>query len=233
RDRRDELDRLLTDRYDAVERMERLEDLVDRYDRLCAERDDVVSVIDEIDIAAHRSSLEEAEADLEGLRESDTWAEYQDLQAEKEQAEAERREARRAITAAAGKMERGLKKLICAVEHGDRETDADLTILRDIRDGDIDSLLDRDADAVAAAARAARDALPPEMLGDRQQEKFDQGVERLADIGDLAQRIDRLDDRTAELEEDLSGHEAVAREAELEERIDELEDRIESAAERR
>lgn len=229
---RDDLDRFLDTGHAAMERDRDLRSAVDRLEDLRGERDTVAAELAGIDIETLRRELDSAEAELDELHDGEEWTEYGEVRSDLEDARGDRASVERDVERAMNALERGLKKMVYEVEHGDLSVDADLDLLKSVRDGETGVALS-EPEAVSDAVGAAAEALPPDLLGDRQAEKFRGGARTLADLPDLAEEHGWLDDRVAELEEAVADHPAPAREEELEARVGQLEDRIAARAERR
>ncbi|MDY6770289.1 MAG: hypothetical protein SVU88_04930 [Candidatus Nanohaloarchaea archaeon] len=230
---RDRVGAFLDAEYGLLEAHSELSEAVDRLDDLRAEHAAVEDDLAGIDTAGIRQDIQDVEAELDTLHGDDAWADYQRLQEDIDDLRTERDETVAGLDAAAGKMERGLRKLLYADENGDIDIPGDTAVLADIRDGELDAVLDRDPSAVAAAVDAAVTALPDDLLGERQADRFAAGADRFRDIAEYRATLTDLSDRIDALEEELDGHPAPAREDELTARLDDLQEDLRAERERR
>lgn len=230
---RDRLSTFLDGSYRVLERRETLEEAATELERLRERRQEVEEALDRTDLASTRERIEAVEAELEELHQGDTWRAYEELQEELAAVQEERKELRSTVLAAMNRMERGLKKLLYEADNGDMSLKADREILAAVRDGEVDAVLSRDPAAVADAVDAARQALPADLLGDRQREKFMDGAATLVDLDEHVSTLDDLERRAASLEEQVENHQAPEEEDEIAAEIDDLQDQLDEQRQRR
>ncbi|MFB6294971.1 MAG: hypothetical protein ABEI97_04380, partial [Candidatus Nanohaloarchaea archaeon] len=218
--------------YTVLQRSEELEEACSELSRLQERRGELADELDELDLAGIRADIQAVNEELDALHDSDEWCEYQQLQTEQETAEDRVDELRDDVSAAVQRMERGLKKLLygpenrsSGLEHRD--------VLEEIRDGDVDALLDRDPDIVEDAVTSAVEALPNDLLGERQEDKFRTAAATLTGIGELQEDMAAARDRAQSLQETIDGHAARQRENELAARLDDLKAELEEERKRR
>ncbi|MDY6761425.1 MAG: hypothetical protein SVY41_00080 [Candidatus Nanohaloarchaea archaeon] len=229
---RDRLSSFLQTEYPVLERSSDLEEACSRLSQLRQRRDELSGELAEIDLASVREEIDAVEAELDGLHSSEEWTTYQELQDQLGSAEAAMEEPRNTVSAAANRMERGLKKLL----YGPENRDAPLEhrpVLEDIRDGDVDVLLERDPAIVEAAVMSAVDALPDDLLGERQHDKFTAAADTLADIGEVQEELAERRERVQQLEEQVDSHPAPQQENELAAQLDDLKAELEEKRQRR
>ncbi|MDY6766312.1 MAG: hypothetical protein SVW77_03000 [Candidatus Nanohaloarchaea archaeon] len=229
---KEQVTRFQNGKYQVLERRDRLADLCSELQDLQEEREAVRAELDGIDLAASRQRIEEIEAELDDLHGSEAWTEYERLQDDRAEAVENAEQARRRVTAAVKQMQRGLKKLLYSPDN--RETGVEeRDILEAVRDGEVDTVLAADADRVAAAAASARDALPNDLLDDRQQQKFLDAADTLTDFAALQQRVAAAQEEVEELEQRIASHEAPARENELTAALDDAGQELDEKRQRR
>ncbi len=211
---------------DLKEAMERREELVDELENIDTE-------LQELELEDLQEEKREAARELESLRGGEEWQEYEELGKELEEVREQRRQVRQQLGRAAGKMERGLKKLLYQVRNGDLEMAADTFVLEKIRDGEVDELLELDPANVEEAVEEAVNSLPGDLIGESQEEKFLSGSEAFRAMEQKVEKLSSLDGKIESLEERLGEHPVLERERELEKKINQIEHRIDREEDRR
>lgn len=232
----DTLGRFLSRDYEVLEQYDELQSLLDEHTAL---NDDLAALeqeLDDIDTAPLRSRIEEKETELEQHRQHDDWETYEALQEKQDELAAAQRDVVSRVETAAGKMERGLKKLLYAVEHDDLSLPEEyVSVLKGVRSGDIlPGLWSGDtAEHVAAAAAAAVDALPDDLLGERQQQKFAAAAATLQDLPAMQEELADRRAEESEVADRLAEYSLEEQAASLEEELDALQQELQNAATRR
>ncbi|MDY6768526.1 MAG: hypothetical protein SVW02_00250 [Candidatus Nanohaloarchaea archaeon] len=215
--------------HQVLERHRTLQEQVQELQRLRERKEELEEELDGFDLAARREAVEEVEEQLDELHGSEAWEDYEELRDELDQAKEERQDVRSTIETAMNRMDRGLKKLLYEAGHGDVSIGTGKEVLQDVRDGNVDAVLDRDPGIVEDAVEAATEALPDDLLGERQRDKFLDAADTLSDLASYADRLAELDDRVQALEEQVESHEAPQRENELSADLDDRGRELEEA----
>ncbi len=230
---RDRLSSLLENEYQVKLMGRDLEETLDTREELLEEMEEIEQELRGLDEEELREEKRDLQQELEEHRQGEAWQEYDDLKEELEDARKKKRRVRQQLGKSAGKMERGLKKLLYQARNGDLSLAADKGILEDIQQKDIDNILDYRPSKVEEAVEKAADALPDELLDESQREKFLSGSETFRSMAEKVEELRSLEESIEALEEELEGHDVLEKEEELERKINRLQDRIEAEKERR
>lgn len=220
------LDRYLSNEYELVESQKRLQELVaDRREQL----DRIAQIeekIAELDPESVEAELEAEQEELNELLESDLRNDYEELEQQLEAIETERDEIVSEISSAAAESQRGLRKLIYAIENEGAKINTDLEVLKELRDGKIDAILNRDPNHVECVIGTVANETFDDHLDESEQSRLFGGLERLENLSDRAERIKTLDSEQARLEERIQSHEFQQRKRQLKQMIESLEQKL-------
>ena len=226
----EELQDFLENDYKTVERYREVENSLEELESLEQGLSRIEEEKEELDSEAVQR-VEEKEEELEELENSELEEEYRSLEEQIDDRRADIEELEKGIGKAMGKMERGLKKLIYEGEIGKTSREGS-EILREIRDGEKDKIMDRDPGQVEDAVKAVEDSLE-DQLDDKTEEKLRAGIETFKDFSDTIRKIESKRNELEELEEEAANHEFADRKEELEEEIRELEEEREEVQNRK
>lgn len=218
------------EQYESIrEQVATLESLRSERDALQEERDDIA-------LEPIKKRVSEAEDDLKAHREKDAWDEKEAVEDRITALESDRDEIISRVEKAAGKMERGLKKLLYQARNGEIDLSQEtIDTLETVRDGDIlRGLWDAEgAAAVQEAVTTAAAVMPDDLLGDRQQERFAEGADTFQQVPALQQEAADIQTDINELQEELDGFDLEEEEARLEQAVADAEDELQRRAQRR
>lgn len=224
----EQVGQFLDDEYPLLATEERIEDLVSSIRTKQNKIEERTEAIDEqavTELEDERASIDNEIMELEA---SEAWEQKEELEAEIEDLKDEQAEIRSTLRRATNKLERGLKKLIYQIEHGDLELDADIRKLRSLRDGDVMTFESPYEDLVAA-----RDTIKDEaILNDRKSETFADAVAVFQDYEDKARRIETLDAEIDAAQEQRSALSVTDELEDLEDQRDAIKDKIERQKEK-
>ena len=224
----EQVGQFLDDEYPLLATEERIEDLVSSIRTKQDKIEERTEAIDEqavTELEDERASIDNEIMELEA---SEAWEQKEELEAEIEDLKDEQAEIRSTLRRATNKLERGLKKLIYQIEHGDLELDADIRKLRSLRDGDVMTVESPYEDLVAA-----RDTIKDEaILNDRKSETFADAVAVFQDYEDKARRIETLDAEIDAAQEQRSALSVTDELEDLEDQRDAIKDKIERQKEK-
>ncbi len=230
-DTKKELERFLEEEYSLKETYEELKQRLEEITELKGEKEELEDKLSGISTEEKQEQLSDVEEELEEFMEEGSWKEYRNLEKEIELLEDQKEELLAGVGKSMSKMGRGLKKLVYRVENTDLDFGGNLQILKDIRDGNRDSILEN-PDEVEHSVAEAVNSLPDELLGRRQKQKFNRGAEKLEQLSDLKQEIDDLGNEIEDLRQSLEGHDAPGKKKQLEKRKEELKSEISKAENR-
>lgn len=215
-DHAEELEQFLDAEYSVVQARQELETLVDRWHRLREERDELEQELADIDIDAVRNDLRNVAQQLDDLADDPEQQEKEALEQDISDLEDRRDSLQQTVGSAASAMERGLKKLLYATRNGDVSLSHEhVQVLEAIRDGRVAQEFTPPAADVEAAVDAALDAIDQIDLGDRQQQKFQDGADQLRDLEDIRSEMERIEEQIDEKQEALDALSIDDRRAEL------------------
>jgi chromosome segregation ATPase len=220
---RGKLDDFLQADYRVVKIRQELDYRVSELQRKRDKVEDLSEKKAKLEIKELQKEVEQARDKLESYRESSEYQELMELEDQLDRKQYQREQKMHEIESAMSRMERGLKKLLYEVENGDVSLEQGKDILKDIREGNADELLEKDPDKVDKALESAREALPDDLLGEKQQRKFSNGNEALHGFSDHRQKVSKLNHKIDSIRSEIEEHQAVEKEDDLERQIGELE----------
>lgn len=222
----DHLDRLrsfLEEEYGVIRDRDRAIELRDRYRGLEEDIERLRSQQDDDRVADIEDEIAEKEQAIEELQESEDWQRRQELRDTIEDAEDRVERLQADLDRTASQLDRGLKKLLYAVENGDVGFSASLGPLRRLRDREYRAI-DDPAPSLQAAARTIEEE---GLLDSRQLDTFADAAGELEDLGDRLSRIDDAQDTLQDREAELEGMDVMDRLQELRSDLEDLRDRRE------
>lgn len=224
-DTRDRLKNFLENSYSTVDTLEELEGLAEERQQLQLEVQDLEDEHEEKkqSIEQKREQKQETAEEIDGLTESPEWQDYREQEEKLEWLKQERKEKELDLKKAASKMERGMKKLVYQIENKDLDFSGDLSILKDIRDGDQDALLERDTQQIVDAMEEATGVLPMDLLDDSVHQRFMDGAQYLMELEDHHSELAQLREQVENKRQELENHPAREKKQELEKKKKRLE----------
>lgn len=221
---RNRIDLFLKYDYKALENQEKLEKAVSQYKEKLKELRKIEDRKELLDIESEEE-LEEIKSEIQELKNGQKWKEYQRLNDRIDELKSEKIELEKEVGSASQKMQRGMKKLIYEIENGELSTDSNIELLKKIRDGRKDNILNN-TEKVEEAAKEAEEILPENLLDERQAEKFSKGASMLKDISQIKDKIEDTQEEIRELEQKKDESEVLDQKKKLEEQKKELEEKI-------
>lgn len=214
-----EIQNYLEKDYRTFERCEELKDNLEDLEGLEKDLSDLQKEKEELNTDL-TNQIEDNKEKLEILENSDSQQDYQDLDEEIDEFKSELGRLEKDIGKNIGKMERGLKKLIHDKEISKTSREGS-KILREIRDGEKDKILNRDAKKVEKAVEAVENSLANQ-LDNKTEEKLLEGIATFENFSETREKMKGKTDRLEELEEKAANHEFIERKKELKTKIGEL-----------
>lgn len=194
---RDEV-RKFADSETALDRLKAVKQVQGELETLDSDIQKLEERLEELDIDSEQDKLENLEERLESLRGSEEAKRLEKLEEQIQQVKERRDRERASVTREASRLERCLKKIVYAVENGEKNLDGDIQRLRDIRDGKILSL-----DEIQPELGEAREiAEQSELLSDTETEKFVDACEALGGFQESLGEIEELEDDRERLKEE-------------------------------
>ncbi|MCJ7479268.1 MAG: hypothetical protein MUP63_03780 [Candidatus Nanohaloarchaeota archaeon QJJ-7] len=217
--------------YRVLEQHSRLEELSKRREELLDQKSDLEEELREVDVKAARSELGEVKEQIQELESDPRQEEVRELQKEIDELEDEKKELRNGILSEASRMERGLKKLLYAVENHDLEMDErGREVLGSVKEGDV---FQEPVEEVKSAVETAEELVEDAGLGDRQVRKFREAADELKDLDDVLQEIEGIESEIEEREEELGSYDLEEEMAELEREKSRIQKKVEKRSEER
>lgn len=205
-----------------IETREQANELLGRYEELGDEIEDLEAELEDGGLEDVEDEIADKDEAIDELQDSDDWHRKDELEDAIAEDEDRLEELRADLDRTASQLDRGLKKLLYAVENGDVGFSASLGPLRRLRDRDY-----RDIDDPAPSLEAAVDTIEEEgLLDSRQLSTFRDAADELADLDDW---LDRIDDTKASLQD----HRDQIQEMDVTDRLQELRSEIGSLRDRR
>jgi chromosome segregation ATPase len=217
------LDQFLDNEYELLETLETLEALVDKRRDQLGRIEDLEAEIADLDPESIEDQLHTKRAELDDLKESALREEYHDLEKQLDAIETERQEILSDIGSAAAECRRSLRKLIYAIENDGVDIEADLAVLKELRDGETAALLERDPEHVSAVAETVAAEVTADHLDDSERASLLDGLAALQKFPDQANRVEELEQEYTRLEDRLQTHEFQQRKQEFKNTIERLE----------
>ncbi|MFB6167182.1 MAG: hypothetical protein ABEJ62_02880, partial [Candidatus Nanohaloarchaea archaeon] len=229
----EEIDSFLEQDYRTVDTLEGLQDIADRREELRLDIDQLEMEKDEKQqqLEQKRQELKEVEQDVEDLTSSGRWNGYREQEEAVEELREELEGKEQEFRKAASRMERGMKKLVYQIENGDLEPVDRLEVLKTIRDGDHEKLLERDPHEIVDAVEEATGVLPTDLLESSTHEKFMDGAEYLMELTNRHSDLYQLRDEIERKKQELEGHPVREQKQGLEKQKRQLRRDIEELAE--
>lgn len=225
----EELQRFLESEHQTVQRFHEVQELVNDIEEL---EETITTLESQLENGDSRidDALAAKREELADHLSRDAWEEKQEIEDEIKSCREEEDRIQREIERVRSRMERGLKKLVYAAEHGE-VTLAPSTVdtLRTLRDGDIGT-----PETVSSAMDTAVAAVEDEdLLGDRQQEKFVDAADVLQTLPDKQEHIQGLEEKRSRLQDELDAFTLEDEKQAIERDIEKLEaERREAARDR-
>ncbi|MFB6265950.1 MAG: hypothetical protein ABEI07_02590, partial [Candidatus Nanohaloarchaea archaeon] len=200
-DRLEDIEEFLDSDYTVLRQRSRLEELEEDRKELLDRIRDLDQELERVDVESPRSELEGVEEDLAELERDTRREEMQELEEEIEELEDEKDELERQARSAASRMERGLKKLLYAAEHGDIELDErEKEVLGSVREGEP---FEEPVEAVEESVETAAELVEEVDLGERQERKFRDAAEELSSLREVQERMEQVGSEIQRKEEEL------------------------------
>lgn len=226
---RDRVETFLETDYSKLETAEELDDLVEEKQEQELEledtRDELERVEEELEVV--KEELEDVKQDIDDLTSSPQWRDYREMEEDLELLEERKEEKEREFAKAASKMERGMKKLVYQFENQDLEFTGDISVLKQIRDGETDELLSRETGDITDALEEATGTLPMDLLKDSVHQKFMDGAQYLMELENWHSDLCRLRKDIEDKREKLDNHPSLEEKEELEKEVEEYEKKLE------
>lgn len=214
--------------YQYIEAEERINDLQSEIQDRMDEIDDLRTAIDEEKVRELETNRDELDAEIEDLKASDAWEHKQSLDEAIESMKTERSEKQNKLASNVRKLERGLKKLIYDVEHGNLAIDADIRVFRTLRDGEYMAVEDPYDDLKEAQAVIEEH----DILSERKTTTFAEAVEALESYPQIKDDIEDLDASIESKQRERDGLDVLDELDELEQKRRKLQNKIERLRER-
>jgi chromosome segregation ATPase len=222
------LDQYLANEYELLEALETLEELVAKRREQLECIEDIEADIAKRDPESIEEELKSKRAGLDDLNQSDLRDGYEELERQLDAIETEQNGIVSEIGSAASECRRGLRKLIYAIENEGVDIDTDLSVLKELRDGETDALLDRDPEHVETVVQTVAAEISPQHLDDSERSRLLDGLEGLQGFSDQAYRIEELAADHTTLDERIRTHEFRQSKQELKETIQSLENELDN-----
>ncbi|MFB6209308.1 MAG: hypothetical protein ABEJ56_04200 [Candidatus Nanohaloarchaea archaeon] len=221
-----QIERFLESDYQTLEKYESLKQLIEKRNELENEKAELDDRIDESERHSLEEKLEEMKKELEEVESGDMKKEFRQLEKRLEELESRKEEIHREIGKAMSKMERGLKKLLYEGEIS-KVSRAGSEILRDIRDGKREELLQKKPEEIEEAVESAKESFTGELLDQNTGEKLKKGADRLKDAGSKMSELEDIESEIRKVEKKIENHEYPEERDRIQKKIDSLEDRLE------
>lgn len=172
------------------------------------------------DLQAQRDGVKDK---IDAKRDSDAWERKCALEDEIDDLKAKRSKRKNDIRTAVKKLERGLKKLMYDVEHGNIALDADIRVLRSLREGDAFDVEEPYDELVEAEKTISSENL----LSGRKLSTFSDAVDKLEQYESMNEEIETIAETIKSKEEELESRTISDEIEELQEKRDRLNKKIE------
>lgn len=202
------IDEFLEQNYAVVRRKERLEQLLERRRDNLEEIRNMQDRRENIDIP--REKLRDVEDEIDELTSSQEWSEKENLENRIRDLRKQGENTVKTLSTEVSKLERGLKKLVYAVENGELGFKEDLGKLQALIDGQ------KPENPVPALQEARKVLEREELLGGRQMKKFGATVENLTDYRQRMDRLEQTRNEISDLENELDEMDVETRKNRLE-----------------
>lgn len=219
----EEVEDFIDSEYEVKEKVERVKDLGENRESLLDEISEIGQELNSLDIQTAEKSVEDAETEIEEFKQSELWTEREEIEKEIEELESKIEGEEKELLKAVGRAERGLKKLIYAIEKDGLQFDGELGKLKKLRDREIYEL-EKLEDTVNESLEKIND----ELLSEKQMKKFQSAMNELKQFENVKSEIERFKDRKKKAEQRLEDHEADSELKELESRKDSLVEELET-----
>ncbi|MFB6114657.1 MAG: hypothetical protein ABEK04_00045 [Candidatus Nanohalobium sp.] len=206
-------------RYQVVVQLEMVEEHMGELEGLEEDLEEAEEELEGKDTRSIREDIEDLEEKLDSLEETDRWKKLKTLEREEKELEQKKKNKRKEIKSSISEMDRGLKKLIYAIENEGLTFEGDKEKLEKLKDREFDEL-----DEISEELEEALDKIEDEgLVGDRQLEKFRTGVEDLQGFKDLKASIEELEKELADVRESIEEKDVEEEKEELEQSKKQLE----------
>lgn len=227
-DHSDKLQEFLEESYSPVLQLQELKEKTSEIQETERKIKETEEKIEELENRGKEDELQKKEQRLEEIRESEEMETRDDLEERKEELEDRKQDMISSINQDISMIERGLRKAVYEIKNNETGFSGDIESIEGLMSHDFRE----NREAVDHLDEVQEVVKENSLLGDRQLEKFSEGVENLSNIDERLEEIDDLDSEIKEVEEELESLEVVKKEEKVSESIEQLEKEIDERQEK-
>jgi len=229
----EELEEFMESDYQTLSDYKEIKQKIEDREQIRAKINRMKQEIEDLDPEELQERKEEKTQELEELKESDEWTELEEMKEALRQKKKQRKSERKLVGEKLGKMERGMKKVLYRIENDGLDIDIDQKIAEKMKERDKDGIIDEKPEKVENTARKIGENLPENLLDEKQEEKFLDGLKRFKDFKKHKQKLEKVNNEIEEIESDINNAEVLERKNSIESEIDRIEKQYENSLERK